>query len=72
MTKNKALKKLAEKYATGGPPTEDEFTVSDWCDATGLSNSHAAKQLRTMRSAGEVTHRTGKINGRVANIYRPV
>ena len=70
--KKKMLSKLAEKHAIGGPPEGDEFTIADWQEVTGLSNSHANNQLGKMVSNGELTMRTGRINHRRRKIYKPV
>ena len=70
-TKNKALKKLAQKHAVGGPPVGDEFTVKEWEDETGVSQSRAHQQLSQMVARGEITKRFGRVGSRRTNIYKP-
>lgn len=71
-TKQKKLRDLAEKYTVGGPPVGDEFTTTEWADATGHSRPHAHAVLKSMVKRGEVAIRRGRVNGKVGNIYKPV
>lgn len=70
-----SLKKLIRKQ--GGPPSGDEFTVRDYMAAykaeNGVPISHpgATKHLNDMLRDGAITVRTGKVNNRSANIYKP-
>lgn len=71
-TKQKTLKNLVKKHATGGPPVGNEFTTRDWEKAAGISNSHADKQLKALVASGELTVRKGKVGFKSGNIYKPV
>lgn len=71
-TKQKMLQKLASKHSTGGPPVGDEFTITEYQDASGKSNSWANKELARMVRDGFLTTRKGRVGNRQGNIYKPV
>jgi len=52
------------------PVAEDEFTVSQFVEQTGILRRTAATRLELLVEGGELTKRQAKIGGARCNVYR--
>jgi hypothetical protein len=71
-TTKKKLKNLVKQAVAGPPPGEDEFTVKDWMEESGLGLSATSNKLKQMEKDGILTCRWGTVNCRNARIYKLV
>ena len=71
-----AIDALIAELPDTGPPTGDEFTVTQWMERRGLTDGpigqqQAYRELRKLIAQGNIKSRTGKIGSRQGNIYVP-
>lgn len=51
------------------PQREDEFTVAEFCNESGMNPTTAGKKLLQAVRAGDLTSRKLNLNGKSTNLY---
>ena len=62
--------KWALETITGDPIQPDEFTAKQFQFETGKTNDSARHWLNRARDRGELTSRTGTVDGHTVTIYK--